>query len=97
MCAHTTAFLPKPNLDLKATLGELSLLEDVGIRHLGDGRIALFALEGANAWPCEWTPEGDELEDFDIEALVSRLAAGGQTIDAVENGQVISIGLGLPA
>ena len=65
------------------------------INTAADGQVSLYALEGAQSWPYEWTPKRDEeFEEFDIEQFLSLTAQGGQEIEATENGQTLVITLG---
>ena len=95
MSARTSLFQPKTGQDLSFLLQNLNLSEDLGLNTAADGRIWVYALEGASSWPYEWTPGQDEaFEEFDIEQFLGMAAAGGQEIEATENGETLVVTLG---
>lgn len=95
MSAHTSPFHPKTTRDLNALLLGLNLSEDLGFNTAADGQVSFYALEGARSWPCEWTPNRDDVfEEFHIDSFLHLVAAGGQEIEATENGQTLVITLG---
>ncbi len=59
--AQTPFFTPRPGLNLAQALLDWSLSDDLSIEYRGDGQVALVAKGGAEQWPCEWTPAGDEV------------------------------------
>lgn len=73
--AQTAFFTPTAGLNLVDSLAQWGLLDDLDIAHRGDGTVALFAKGGATQWPCEWTPNGDTVEEFDVEDFLQRVGA----------------------
>lgn len=73
--AQTAFFTPTAGLNLHDCLTQWGLVDDLEIAHRGDGTVALIAKGGATQWPCEWTPNGDTVEGFDVEAFLQRVGA----------------------
>lgn len=73
--AHTAFFTPTAGLNLQDCLTQWDLTDDLEIAHRGDGTVALIAKGGATQWPCEWTPNGDAVEEFDVEDFLQRVGA----------------------
>lgn len=76
--AQTAFFTPTAGLNLQACLTQWGLLDDLDIAHRSDGTVAFVAKGGATQWPCEWTPNGDTVEDFDVEDFLQRV--GGRPL-----------------
>jgi hypothetical protein len=72
--AQTTFFHPIAGLNLVDCLAQWSLLDDLELAHRGDGTVAFIAKGGAAQWPCEWTPEGDAVVEFDLDELLRRVS-----------------------
>ena len=72
---------------LREELIAWNLLEDLAVREEGDGKISVYALDGARSWPYEWTPNGDDVfEAFELSVFLSKVAQGGQSIHTDDAG-----------
>ena len=85
--ASTAPFQPLSKASLRDQLIAWNLLEDLAVREESDGKISVYALDGARSWPYEWTPNGDDVfEAFELSVFLAKVAQGGQSIQTDDAG-----------
>ena len=90
--ASTAPFQPLKQQPLNAhalrdQLIAWNLQDDLAVKTESDGKISVYAREGAQSWPYEWTPNGDDVfEAFELADFLSKIARGGQSIQTDDAG-----------